>query len=142
MELKDKLIMLRKREHLSQLELSERTDVSRQTISKWEVGLALPTRENLAVLAQIYDVDILDLLDDSAVPQPKAPQNAPPKKTALTHSRKEVIKSVIIVLLLAVIICMFAKRKADRSNSTETNFDDLETEDVSNTPRSTFEFGW
>lgn len=142
MEQATKLIKLRERAGLSQERLAERLRVSRQAISKWETGVASPTTENLAVLAQIYDVDILDLLDDSAVPQPKAPQNAPPKKTALTHSRKEVIKSVIIVLLLAVIICMFAKRKADRSNSTETNFDDLETEDVSNTPRSTFEFGW
>lgn len=41
MELKEKLTILRRRKGLSQLELSELIGVSRQAVSKWEVGLSL-----------------------------------------------------------------------------------------------------
>lgn len=35
----DNLIELRKLNHLSQEELAEKLDVSRQTLSKWETGV-------------------------------------------------------------------------------------------------------
>lgn len=37
----DNLIELRKLNHLSQEELAEKLDVSRQTLSKWETGVSL-----------------------------------------------------------------------------------------------------
>lgn len=36
----DNLIELRKLNHLSQEELAEKLDVSRQTLSKWETGVS------------------------------------------------------------------------------------------------------
>ncbi len=65
MKLKEKLILLRKRNGLSQMKLSERLGVSRQTISKWEVGAAMPSADNLKYLSELYDVSIDYLLDDS-----------------------------------------------------------------------------
>ena len=38
MRLEEKLVCLRKERHMTQLELAEKLDVSRQAISKWEVG--------------------------------------------------------------------------------------------------------
>ena len=46
MELYEKLIHLRKQKGLSQLKLAEELGVSRQAISKWEVGTAVPSTEN------------------------------------------------------------------------------------------------
>ena len=47
MDLKESLSSYRKEQGLSQVELAEALDVSRQTISKWETGAALPSAENL-----------------------------------------------------------------------------------------------
>lgn len=40
MELKDKLLNLRKENHLSQQQLADQLNVSRQSISKWELGVS------------------------------------------------------------------------------------------------------
>ena len=54
MRLEEKLVCLRKERHMTQLELAEKLDVSRQAISKWEVGSTVPSTENLIRLAQLY----------------------------------------------------------------------------------------
>ena len=47
MTLDKKLARLRKREGLSQAEVSEKLDVSRQAVSRWESGEARPSTDNL-----------------------------------------------------------------------------------------------
>ena len=46
MELKEKLVALRKEKGLTQLAVAEKLDVSRQAISRWESGMALPCSPN------------------------------------------------------------------------------------------------
>lgn len=58
MELHEKLIHLRKQKGLSQLKVAEALDVSRQAVSKWEVGAAVPSIENLRSLSNLYGVPI------------------------------------------------------------------------------------
>lgn len=43
MELKEKLVALRKEKGLTQLVVAEKLNVSRQAISRWESGTALPS---------------------------------------------------------------------------------------------------
>ena len=43
MELKDKLLQLRKEKGMSQQELANELNVSRQSISKWELGKVNPS---------------------------------------------------------------------------------------------------
>ena len=50
MELRDKLILLRKEKELSQADLAEILNVSRQAISRWEVGTSVPSMDNLSAL--------------------------------------------------------------------------------------------
>ena len=45
MTLEKKLACLRKREGLSQAEVSEKLDVSRQAVTKWETGTSRPSIE-------------------------------------------------------------------------------------------------
>lgn len=63
MELSEKLTDLRKSKGLSQLELAEAINVSRQAISRWEVGTATPSAENLKCLSAFYEISIDELLD-------------------------------------------------------------------------------
>ena len=66
MSLATKLVTLRKEKGLTQMELAERLNVSRQAISRWEVGAALPSTDNLKTLGDLYGVSVDYLLDISA----------------------------------------------------------------------------
>lgn len=59
----DNLIFLRKVNHLSQEELADKIGVSRQTLSKYETGEALPDIEKCKKLAQVLDVTLDDLVN-------------------------------------------------------------------------------
>ncbi len=58
MKLEEKLVALRKAHGLSQLKLAEKINVSRQAVSRWEVGSAVPSTENLILLSELYGVSI------------------------------------------------------------------------------------
>lgn len=51
MTLNTKLVSLRKQKGFTQLDLAARLNVSRQAVSRWESGLAVPSTDNLKVLA-------------------------------------------------------------------------------------------
>ena len=59
--LANKLYELRKTAGFSQEELAEKLQVSRQAISKWERGEALPDTDNLISIAKLYGVSLDEL---------------------------------------------------------------------------------
>jgi transcriptional regulator with XRE-family HTH domain len=54
MKFHENLIALRRREGWSQEELGNRIGVTRQTVSKWELGLTTPELEKLVQLADVF----------------------------------------------------------------------------------------
>ncbi len=58
MTLGEQLKELRTQSGFSQEMVAERVGVSRQAVTKWESGRTLPTAENLAALAQLYQVPL------------------------------------------------------------------------------------
>lgn len=58
MTLSDRLQELRKTHHLSQEQLAEKLDVSRQAVSKWESAQANPDINNVMKLSRIYGISI------------------------------------------------------------------------------------
>lgn len=53
------------------MKLAEMMNVSRQAISRWEVGESVPSTENLEFLGRLYDVPLEYLLhDDTPAPVP------------------------------------------------------------------------
>lgn len=63
MDLKDTLQFYRKRQGLSQIDLADALEVSRQTVSKWETGAVLPSAENLLALSKLYGISTDALLN-------------------------------------------------------------------------------
>lgn len=61
--LQDNLIALRKTKHMSQEELAELIGVSRQTISKYETGEAIPDIEKCKQMADIFEVSLDDFVN-------------------------------------------------------------------------------
>lgn len=64
MEFNNKLYNLRKQRGLSQEELANRLNVSRQTISKWEVGESTPDMEKLVALSDLFEISLDELVMD------------------------------------------------------------------------------
>ena len=62
--LSENLKTIRKQKGLSQEELAIRLHVVRQTISKWEKGLSVPDSDMLIRLAEIFEVNVSDLLGE------------------------------------------------------------------------------
>lgn len=56
---------LRKQHHLSQEDLADKLDVSRQAISKWESGAGLPEMDKLIALSEIFQCKLDDLVHGS-----------------------------------------------------------------------------
>ena len=64
MKLADKLQILRLNKRLSQEELANILDVSRQAVSKWESGKSVPDLQKLIKLSELYNVNIDTLVKD------------------------------------------------------------------------------
>lgn len=64
MKLSEKLKSYRKSFDLTQEELAEKLNVSRQVITKWESELGMPEVSNLKALAELFNVSVDFLLDD------------------------------------------------------------------------------
>ena len=65
MKLHEKIISYRKMNGLSQEGLAEKIGVSRQAVSKWETGEALPEITKLKALAETFNVTVDFLLDET-----------------------------------------------------------------------------
>lgn len=62
MEIRDILRNLREKNNLTQEQLAERVQVTRQAISRWETGETQPNTDTLILLSRIFDVSINTLL--------------------------------------------------------------------------------
>ena len=82
MILADKIIRERKRLGLSQEELAEKMNVSRQAVSKWEGGQSIPEIEKILQLSSLFGVTTDYLLKDEI----EAVQYTPPNITSGTSS--------------------------------------------------------
>lgn len=56
MNLGDNIIQLRKIYNISQEELADRLNVSRQTIYKWESNIAIPRADNIMMMVKVFEI--------------------------------------------------------------------------------------
>lgn len=64
MKLGENILKLRKECKLSQEQLSEKVNVTRQTISNWELGETSPNPEQLKLLSKALNVSVDKLLNN------------------------------------------------------------------------------
>ena len=109
MSLATNLSTLRKKHGLTQMELAEKLSVSRQAISRWEVGAAVPSTDNLKILSHLYGVSVDDILkgETASVPQSSDLSDLPQETLSSHRSNKKskiIFACVLILLALAVAI--------------------------------------
>ena len=108
MKLRDKLILLRDKAGLSQMNLANKLGVSRQAVSRWETGDSIPTIDNLQLLAKIYDVSLDWLCNDSDEPAESEKvtyeNRMHPKFQSFVYEKRTHQKSKYILLSLLFIV--------------------------------------
>lgn len=67
MKFKDKIVVLRKKNNLSQEALAEKLNMSRQAISKWESGNSYPDMNTMLKVCEILNCTLDELLDDNVL---------------------------------------------------------------------------
>ena len=78
MTIGEKITELRVAANISQEQLAEKINVSRQSVSKWEMGQALPQIDKVLQLCELFGVSTDELLHDKIVLHPTNP--AEPRK--------------------------------------------------------------
>ena len=116
MILQQKLKYLRKQMGLSQLELAEKLQVSRQAVSGWEAGTSKPSTESLKSLGALYNVPLEYLLNEDTT----EPNHAELKTEKIPGQGSNIKKRSIVLILIgigivSIILCaMFMQdRKED-----------------------------
>ena len=116
MTIYDKLVRLRKGKGWSQEELAEKLDVSRQAVSRWENGTALPDAENLRQLSRLLGVSTDYLLNDEYesdddIPRVKSAEAA--LDTTVKKNRKILLTAAVAFIIAAVAFLITAIDRMD-----------------------------
>ena len=114
MTLGEKIAALRGERRLSQGDLAEKLDVSRQSVSKWETNQAVPELDKIIKLADLFGVSVDELVREGEapkgeLPKPEVPPAAEPEAKTIYVERRlagtQVVGAVLLVLgLLGVIL--------------------------------------
>ena len=114
MSLGTNISRLRAEQHLSQGDLAEALDVSRQSVSKWETDASVPDLDKLVKLSQVFGVTLDELVTgappaDPAGPSaaPTAPAVPPPASGSLT-GRKIAGCILLCMAFVTVLVCTVA----------------------------------
>ena len=102
MNLPEKIVLLRKKHNLSQEELADKLYVSRQAISRWESGSAMPEATNLLQLSRLFHVTTDYLLYDEYERADDIPQGKSGKTEAKEVDRKRIRQHTIAGTLFAL----------------------------------------
>ena len=112
MKFGDNLKKIRIMKKLSQEDLAEKVNVSRQSVSKWETGDAYPTMNNLLELCKIFHCKINDLVNDSIIDIDSLGDEVKTKVVSLKkeeqHKMKVLSKIITIISKIGRIFCYIA----------------------------------
>lgn len=148
MTLEEKLIHLRKEKGITQLELAEAVEVSRQAVSKWESGSATPSTEKLLGLSELYGVSVDYLLHDGELkagkiePLPREAEDV--LKTSHRGTGEAAAKwfAIIVVFLILIILILIGVLYSNKSKEEPIWIDEMAGEEVVNGADGSFSIGW
>jgi len=114
MQFHEKLQELRKEKKLSQEDLAEMLDVTRQSVSKWEGGYSYPETDKLIAISEIFGVTLDSLLKDVEEVAKEDPDNIHSNPFWLTRGRYFEYKSKRTAFGMPLVhVCIgFTRKKA------------------------------
>ena len=125
MNLWKKLIALRKANGWSQEDFAEKMEISRQAISRWENGTALPDAQNILRISKLFNVTADYLLNDDYEGEMDIPsleavtEETTPLVRKKKHLRWCLIPAICLILLVAYFVLETAKPANEVHNHPE-----------------------
>lgn len=104
MPLAENLQYLRTRENLTQEQLAERLDVSRQSVSKWESSASYPEMDTIIKLCDIFHIDMDTLLRGNAAQT--VTEDTTGYDRFMTNYARKIAGSVSTILAGTAIFCL------------------------------------
>ncbi len=102
MTFRERLILIRDKKRLSQQEVADLLEVSRQTVSRWESGRSEPSSAQITKICAVFGVDANELLSvDGVAYERVSPEDT--EKRRLEKRRFTAVLSIAGVLLAALI---------------------------------------
>ena len=149
MELGKRISALRKEKNLSQVQIAEALNLSRQAISRWETGTVIPTLENLEALRKVLDISWEELLGEANAneDQPETVSCiAPPQKEMASpekpfHCRRNAAVLLCTLLLGAFLVCLWSSAPWKSRNVPKIiSMDDMEVQEKKEQTEEEIEF--
>ena len=104
MKFGDKLLKLRKLNGMSQEDLAEKLNVTRQTISKWELEQSKPDMGKFLEISKLFKVDLEILTNDNLDIDSKNNVNSYVGNKTNNSKQAIIIISIIFVFLIAITV--------------------------------------
>lgn len=101
MKFHEKLKQERKKHNLSQEDLANKINISRQSISKWELEKSYPNIETLIELSEIFDITVDELLKGDDFLKDKIVKDGKKLKYPLLFNLGEVIGLLGLIILIS-----------------------------------------
>lgn len=130
MELKEKLVELRRQKGLTQDEVARELGITRQAVSKWERGVIAPATVNLVALGRLYGVPLDEIVNGGppvAVEEPEAPLISGKRGFLIT------VRAGVAICCLAfaiIIVCFFLLNSGSRKPPTSVPIEKMDWEDI------------
>lgn len=135
-KLNEKIVSLRKKKGLSQQDLAEALDVSRQAVSRWEVGTSLPSMENLLALSKLFGTPVDELTSAAellTLPEHGSEKTGEGKKANRFKGRSKLLGAILAVVVISGMLVVTYLRQ-DKTEPTEhgiEEFEELDDERIS-----------
>ena len=142
MKLEEKIALLRKEKGLTQFQVAEKINVSRQAISKWESGSAAPSIDNLKYLGELYGVPVDYLLNDD-MKCVRQQEDAGEKLIEQQKGRKKtrwLIFSAFIIAIAIVGVLICCKVLTEKPQNLD--FDEMECDSWETAETNEFSMSW
>lgn len=119
--LSERIYTLRRKMGLSQEQLAEKIGVSRQAISKWEVGQSVPELEKMKALCECFGISMDELVGKSP-PKKELEPSIDQNRRLKTESKAGIILCIIgaVLLLMAGVTMIFSPKTTEQLNTAST----------------------
>lgn len=142
MKLEEKIVLLRKEKGLTQLQAAEKLNVSRQAISKWESGSAVPSIDNLKYLGELYGVPVDYLLNDDMECISRQ-EDVAEKPIEHQRGRKRSRWLILVACIIAVAVAgVLIYGKALTGQPHNFDFEEMERDSWETTETGDFSIKW
>lgn len=117
MKFSQKLMELRKGKGMSQGELADKLNVTRQTVSKWELDQTVPDMNKLKEISKLFDISLDELVNDIKITNPECEYKESPIEK---NNKKISIILLISGIIIALILCgigLIKQQDAKKTNN-------------------------